>query len=124
MAKCDTGYFCRICESYVEDITDSELYLRYVLGEVPFEQLVNAPEAHIRCVPELAQYIVDRAFGEPAVVDDPQHDKRHQDRAWVTRREQRVSDAWRRLQMLLGSGLGIEDYPLPPESSALIEPAS
>src|SRR5437660_390556 len=39
MAKCDEGYRCDVCGRDVEAITDSELYLRYVLGEVPLEQL-------------------------------------------------------------------------------------
>ena len=104
MAKCDTGYFCRVCGSYVEDITESGLYLRYVLGEVRFEELGNAPEAHIRCEPEIAQYIVDRQFGEPCQVDDPALDKRAQPAERVRAREVRVSAAWRRLQVLIGSG--------------------
>ena len=34
MAKCEQGYMCDVCGKDVEDITDSDLYLRYILGEV------------------------------------------------------------------------------------------
>lgn len=113
MAKCDTGYFCRICGTYVEDITESEIYLRFVLREMQLEELYNAPEAHIRCVPELAQYIVDPEFAEAVTVDDPVTDKRQRSPQETAAREQRVTAAWRRLQMLIGSGLDIPEYPLP-----------
>src|SRR5437764_510005 len=32
MAACETGYLCEICGRDVEAITESDLYLRYVLG--------------------------------------------------------------------------------------------
>ena len=33
MAKCDEGYRCEVCGRDVEAVTDSDLYLRFVLGE-------------------------------------------------------------------------------------------
>src|SRR5207253_5771351 len=57
--KCDEGYVCEVCGRDVEPITDSDLYLRYVLGEVPLERLHLQRERHIRCNPALAQYIAD-----------------------------------------------------------------
>src|SRR5258707_8805681 len=60
--KCDEGYRCDVCGRDVENIADSDLYLRYVLGEVPLERLHLQRERHIRCHPDLAQYIVDDAF--------------------------------------------------------------
>ena len=39
MAKCDEGYRCEVCGQDVEAITESDLYLRFVLGEVPLEML-------------------------------------------------------------------------------------
>ena len=33
MARCDQGYLCEVCGGDVEAITDSDLYLRYVLGD-------------------------------------------------------------------------------------------
>ena len=49
MAKCDEGYRCEVCGRDVEVIAESDLYLRYVLGEVPLERLHRLPERHIRC---------------------------------------------------------------------------
>ena len=34
MARCDQGYLCAVCGAEVEEMTESELYLAYVLGEV------------------------------------------------------------------------------------------
>ena len=55
MARCEQGYLCEVCGRDVGEITESDLYLRYVLGEVPPEQLHLLPERHIRCNPALAQ---------------------------------------------------------------------
>src|ERR1700730_12208473 len=62
MAKCEQGYLCDVCGGDVEELTDSDLYLRYVLGEVPPEKLHILRERHIRCNPVLAQFIVDLKF--------------------------------------------------------------
>ena len=62
MAGCERGYLCTVCGQDVEEITDSVLYLRYVMGEVEWDQLEPAPETHIRCDPILAQFIVDASF--------------------------------------------------------------
>src|SRR5207244_1816464 len=60
--KCDEGYVCEVCGRDVEAIVDSDLYLRYVLGEVPLERLHLQRERHVRCNPSLAQFIVDARF--------------------------------------------------------------
>ena len=39
MALCEQGYLCDVCGGDVEEITHSDLYLRYVLGEVAPEKL-------------------------------------------------------------------------------------
>src|SRR5207253_9865386 len=62
MAKCEQGYLCDVCGSDVEAMTDSDLYLRYILGEVRPEELHVSRERHIRCNPVLAQFIVDPSF--------------------------------------------------------------
>ena len=62
MAKCEQGYLCEVCGAEVEGITESDLYLRYVLGEVDPGWLPVSPERHLRCNPALAQYIVDASF--------------------------------------------------------------
>ena len=74
MAKCEQGYLCEVCGEDVEEITHSDLYLRYVIGEVDHRSLLSAPERHIRCNPVQAQFIVNENFA-PVVVDGP-FDKR------------------------------------------------
>ena len=66
MAVCEQGYLCEVCGLDVAEITESDLYLRYVLGEVDPETLHTQPERHIRCNPTLAQFIVADDF--PPVV--------------------------------------------------------
>ena len=68
MAVCEQGYLCEVCGPDVADITESDLYLRYVLGEVDPETLHVAPERHLRCNPTLAQFIVAEGFA-PVVVE-------------------------------------------------------
>ncbi len=70
MAVCEQGYLCEVCGQDVADITESDLYLRYVLGEVDPETLHISPERHIRCNPTLAQFIVAEGF-EPVAVEGP-----------------------------------------------------
>lgn len=110
MAKCDLGYLCEVCGLEVEDITDSDLYLRYILGEVPARHLMTAPERHLRCNPVAAQFIVDPEF-EPVVVEGV-FDKRNLDPLEVGAREVRTTRAFRRLQEVRGLGLPISEYPL------------
>ena len=110
MAKCDLGYLCEVCGAEVEDITNSDLYLRFVLGEVEARSLMTAKERHLRCNPVCAQFIVDSEFS-PVIVDGP-FDKRIQDPLAVAAREARTTLAWRRLQEVRSLGLPISDYPL------------
>ncbi len=116
MAKCDQGYMCEVCGDEVEDITGSDLYLRYVLGEVEARHLMTAPERHLRCNPVTSQFIVIPEF-EPVVVEGP-FDKRLLDPADVATREQLVTRAWQRLQVVRQLGLPISDYPLSREDEA------
>src|SRR5947208_16836514 len=109
MARCEQGYLCDVCGGDVGEITDSDLYLRYVLGEVPPEQLHLLRERHIRCNPELAQYIVDPAFAP--VRCEGAFAKEAFDPAYVAAEEQRVTRGWRRLQELPAPGLPIHAYP-------------
>lgn len=111
MAKCDEGYLCDVCGEDVADITDSDLYLRYVVGMLDPEVLHTTPERHIRCNPSLAQYIVTEDF-EPVVVSGP-FDKRGLDRAFVEEREMLVTRGWKRLWEVIERGLPIIEYPLP-----------
>lgn len=110
MARCDQGYLCEVCGQEVENITVSDLYLRYVLGEVDARHLPAAPERHIRCNPTLAQFIVDSKF-PPVEVDGP-FSKRELDAADVAGREALVTRGWKRLQEVRRLKLPISDYPL------------
>lgn len=109
--RCDEGYRCEVCGNDVEDITDSDLYLHYVLGEIPLEQLHRLPERHIRCNPAVAQFIVALDF-ESVTCAGP-FDKRLLDWDYVRAEERRITAAWRRLQAIPTLGLPITEYPMP-----------
>jgi hypothetical protein len=110
MAKCDEGYRCEVCGRDVESIIESDLYLRYILGEVPLDRLHRLPERHICCNPELAQYIVDQAF--PAVRCEGPFAAEMLDSSFVRAEQQRVTRAWRRLRTIPVLGLTVPEYPL------------
>jgi hypothetical protein len=110
MARCDRGYLCAVCGAEVEEITESELYLAYVLGEVGVEELLKRPDRHIACATERAQYIVDTSF-EP-IRCEGFFDKATLDQEYVAAEEARVTRAWRRLQEVSRLGVPIGDYPL------------
>ena len=111
MARCDEGYLCDVCGQDVEAIIDSDLYLRYILGEVPPLTLPKARERHIRCNPSVAQYIVDPEF-EPVRCGGV-FAKEGLDAEFVVAEEQRVTRGWRRLQEIPTLGIPITEYPLP-----------
>lgn len=109
--RCDEGYPCEVCGEDVEQMNDSDLYLRFVLGLVDPESLHTAPERHLRCNPTLSQFIVDAEF--PPVVVEGEFDKRQLDPEYVAQRESRVTEAWRRLRELPGGPeTSILDYRL------------
>jgi hypothetical protein len=110
MAKCDQGYPCEVCGGDVEGVVESELYLRYVLGEVPLERLHLQAECHIRCRPSVAQYITAADF--PPLSCPGPFDKQTLDPAFVRAEEARVTRGWRRLQAVPKLGLSIPEYPL------------
>ncbi len=111
MAKCDEGYRCEVCGEDVEEITDSDLYLRYVIGMIEPEVLHTSPERHIRCNPTLAQFIVDDDFDSVSVEGD--FDKRQLDPVFVNQRETLVTRGWRRLREVVHQEDAIINYPLP-----------
>ncbi|XZE21108.1 hypothetical protein SH449x_001003 [Pirellulaceae bacterium SH449] len=115
MARCDQGYLCRVCGEEVEKITDSELYLRFVIGEVDPEILHTAPECHLTCAPSIAQFIVDDRF-PPVSYDDPLFGAQHLDPSYVAERRELVSRGYTRLWEIRKSrksSLAVVDYPLP-----------
>ena len=111
MVACDQGYLCDVCGKDVESITDSDLYLRYIMGEVTPLALPTLRERHIRCNPATAQYIVDPAFD--AMVCEGFFGKAMLDAAYVAEHETLVTRAWRRLQEVPKLGIPITQYPLP-----------
>ena len=111
MAKCDEGYLCDVCGQDVAEITDSDLYLRYIVGLLDPEVLHTTPERHIRCNPTVAQYIIADDF-EPVVVEGP-FDKRQLDPPYVAARERLLTRGWKRLQEVASLGIPIIEYPLP-----------
>ncbi len=109
--QCDTGYICDVCGRDVEAITDSDLYLRYIMGDVPPFELPRQRERHIRCNPAMAQYIVDDGF---ASVECPGiFAKANLDADFVREQEALVTRAWCRLQAIPQLGVPIPEYPLP-----------
>ena len=110
MARCDEGYLCEVCGREVKGITDSDLYLRYVIGEIDSHELLAAPERHLRCNPFLAQFIADPAFG-PVTVEGL-FSKEHLDPAEVAEKTSLVTRGYRRLREVRKLGLPISDYPL------------
>jgi hypothetical protein len=112
MAECDRGYLCDVCGDEVESIVESDLYLRYVIGELDPETLHTTPERHITCHPALAQFIVHPDF-PPVVVEGPLG-KSQLDAVWVAERESLVTRGWRRLREVAPEQeILITDYPLP-----------
>ena len=110
--QCEEGYLCDVCGGDVENIWESDLYLRYVIGEVDPETLHTTRERHIACNPTLAQFIVDPDFPPVAVEGD--FDKRLLDPNFVQHKERLVTRGWKRLKELAHlEGLSLLEYPLP-----------
>ena len=113
MAKCDEGYRCEVCGEDVSSIVDSDLYLRYVIGELDPEVLHTRPERHIRCNPVLAQFIDVDGF-EP-VVSDQEFSRFRLDGDYVKQRVELVTRGYQRLQEIAGTegDRNVTEYPLP-----------
>jgi hypothetical protein len=112
VARCEQGYLCEVCGADVENIWESDLYLRYVIGQVDPETLHTTRERHIRCNPTLGQFIVDLGF-EPVFVEGA-FDKRQLDPEYVRSQERLVTRGWRRLKELASKeGVSLLEYPLP-----------
>lgn len=113
MAMCEQGYLCQVCGGDVEVISHSDLYLRYVIGEVDPEVLHTTPERHLRCNPVLSQFI-DHAEFSPVSVDGD-FDRRQLDPEFVRQRIEQVTRGFERLLELerLGGDVDVTSYPLP-----------
>ncbi len=115
MARCDQGYLCEVCGEEVDDVAESDLYLRYVLGEVDPETLHASPERHLRCNPTLSQFIVADGF-EP-VEAGGFFAKAELDPDFVAAEEAGSPVGIAGCSTLPGSGLPLTEYP-PPEVRA------
>jgi hypothetical protein len=111
MVACEHGYLCDVCGKDVEAITESDLYLRYVLGEVSPLELPTLRERHIRCNSATAQFIVDPRFSP--VYCEGVFAKEHLDAQYAAEQEALVTRAWQRLQEIPNMGIPITEYPLP-----------
>ena len=114
MARCDQGYLCRVCGEEVEHITESELYLRYVIGEVDHATLHETSECHLQCNPALAQFIDDPNFALTNAVPEL-YAKAGLDPDYVAKRIEAVSRGYRRLWEIRGNRNRfprVADYPL------------
>jgi hypothetical protein len=115
MARCDQGYLCRVCGEEVDEITESALYLRYVIGEIDPEVLHLAPESHLKCTPTLAQFIVDTRFETVASVPGT-FAIESLDPDFVVQRRELVTRGYCRLWEIRKSRArlrAVKDYPLP-----------
>ncbi len=112
MAKCDQGYLCDVCGEEVEDIRVSDLYLRFVTGQIDSQKLLGSAERHLLCNPVVAQFIVDEAF--TAVTVDGAFSKTALDSEYVNAQEQLLTRGWKRLQELfeISQTLPVSEYPL------------
>lgn len=113
MAKCDEGYRCEVCGQDVTSIVDSDLYLRYVIGELDPEILHTSPERHIRCNAVLAQFIEHELFAPVCVEGDLS--RRGLDANFVKQRVELVSRGYARLLQIAASDgdRDVTSYPLP-----------
>jgi hypothetical protein len=108
MARCDRGYPCAVCGGEVEHLLESDLSLRYVLGEVDPEALPSAPDRHLRCNPALSQFIVHESFAGPVVAG--LFGKAGLDPAFVAEEEVRVTAGYLRLVEIAGRGGSILEH--------------
>lgn len=113
MAKCDEGYLCEVCDQAVEKLSDSGLYLQYVIGWIDPETLHTRRECHLRCLPVLAQFVDHDRF--EAVIVDGEFDRRRMDPDFAAQRSELVSRGYRRLLELQKQrrNLTVHEYPLP-----------
>lgn len=97
----------------MESIRESDLYLRFVTGQLPARQLMSAQERHIRCNPTTAQFIDDPEF--PAVSVDGPFGKEHLDADYVAEQSKLLTRGWQRLQQIadLHDPIPVAEYPLP-----------
>ena len=112
MVACDQGYLCEVCGEEVKNIAESELYLRFVTGQISSQELLGSPERHLQCTPVTAQFIVTPEF---TPIDAPGPFNKHDlDDEFVRQQESLLTRGWLRLQELsqLEEAIPLADYPL------------
>ena len=112
MVACDQGYLCEVCGEEVTNIAESELYLRFVTGQISSQELLGSPERHLGCTPVTAQFIVTPDF--PVVEAQGPFNKHDLDSEFVRAQEDLLTRGWLRLQELsqLDAAIPLVDYPL------------
>ena len=113
MAACDQGYLCDVCGEEVTSIRDSDLYLRFVTGQLASKELLSARERHLMCNPIAAQFIDAPPFHDVAV--DGAFSRHELDEQFVSSQVELLTRGWNRLQELaqVAQTTSISDYPLP-----------
>lgn len=115
MAQCDQGYLCQVCGHEVDKITDSSLYLRFVIGEIDPEVLHLAPDSHLACTPTLSQFIDDERLSTTHAAPE-MFARKHLDPAFAHTRACLVTKGYRRLWEIAKNRArfqAVRDYPLP-----------
>jgi len=112
MAACDQGYLCDVCGEEVTSIRDSDLYLRFVTGQIESRELLTAQERHLACNPVVAQFIDTPEFAS-VTVDGP-FSRLELDEQFVCNQSDLVTRGWHRLQEIaeMAQTLPIARYPL------------
>jgi hypothetical protein len=113
MAKCDEGYRCEVCGDDVSAIIESDLYLRFVIGELDPEVLHTSAERHIRCNPVLAQFIHHERFER--VIVQGAFALENLDKDFTRQRTELVSRGFARLLEVAATDgdRDVTSYPLP-----------
>lgn len=113
MARCDQGYLCDVCGEEVDNIRESDLYLRFVTGQITSQALLASPERHLQCNPVVAQFITDAQFDTPTA--SGAFCKTQLDAAYVAEQEDLMTRGWQRLQDLyqVSAETPLTEYPLP-----------
>lgn len=112
MAPCDQGYLCDVCGEEVVSIRDSDLYLRFVTGQIASRELLTAQERHLKCNPIAAQFIDDPQFH--SIRAEGAFSRDALDEHFVTSQVALLTRGWNRLQELaeVAQTTSLADYPL------------
>jgi len=113
MAPCDQGYLCDVCGEEVTSIRESDLYLRFVTGQIKSRELLKAPERHLRCNPVAAQFINAPQFS--SIRAEGPFSRDELDQEFVACQVDLHTRGWNRLQELaeIAQATPIAEYPLP-----------